>query len=75
MDRQTCSNCKFYFLDAEIQSDDTGETLDSGDFMSECRRYPPARNENKASGVYADFEMFSGPFVQAINWCGEWRAK
>ena len=51
----------------------TDEALDPDEFMAECRRYPPVRNEAKARECFAMYDRFSGPIVQAMNWCGEWR--
>ena len=73
-----CRNCKFYNLEDETVAGEDDEILNPVDFESECKRYPPVRGDAE---YYGDMnggllrDCFSGPIVQAINWCGEWHGR
>lgn len=85
MERETggeecCRNCKFYWLEKEtIRGHAEDEPLHPDDRESECRRYPPVRGDAEYYGCMVDADVlrdyFSGPIVQSVYWCGEWRPR
>jgi len=80
MYKEFCRTCRYYFIEFENRHNLlTDEPLDVDEYEAECRRFPPVRGDKSYYGKMRDAHvlhlMFSGPIVQAISWCGEWKKK
>jgi hypothetical protein len=75
MNTERCGTCRYYDRDNETTFDlESDEPLHPYDYEARCRRFPPAHEsaeDHTKAGVLRD--AYSGPVVQTIAWCGEWR--
>lgn len=80
MQKKQCKNCIFYHIEQQTTRDINDDSpLHECDHEAECRRYPPVRVDADYAGRMGEQgvlrDHFSGPIVQAISWCGEWRSR
>ncbi len=78
MNAERCGTCRFYDRERETTRDlQSDEKLHEEDHEAECRRFPPVRGDADYFGKLGDAgllrDAYSGPTVQTIAWCGEWR--
>ncbi len=78
MNAERCGTCRFYNRDNETTRDLQSDwPLHEEDHEATCRRFPPVRGDADyfgtlpGAGVLRD--AYSGPTVQTVSWCGEWR--
>jgi hypothetical protein len=78
MNTERCGTCRYYDRDNETTYDlESDEPLHPDDYEAKCRRFPPVRGEVDYFGPLIGRDVlrdaYSGPVVQTIAWCGEWR--
>ena len=78
MNAERCGTCRFYDRDNETTHDlQSDEPLHENDYEAPCRRFPPVRGDADYFGKLSDMgllrDAYSGPIVQTVAWCGEWR--
>ena len=78
MNAERCGTCRFYDRDNETTRDlQSDAPLHEDDYEASCRRFPPVRGDAGYFGKLSDISLlrdaYSGPTVQTVAWCGEWR--